>query len=82
MRPSTQVSDAQHGLEESPHRLRNVQTELLWAKLDPSRTGELDYKALQNGFRKIDHRESNELLPPFSRDCHAYMRDNMSELSC
>jgi hypothetical protein len=68
MRPSTQVSDAQHGFEESPHRPRNVQTELLWARLDPSRSGELDYKALQKGFRKIDHRESYQLLSPFSRD--------------
>ena len=35
----------------------DVRIESLWRKLDPNRTGHLDLQALQEGLRRIDHRE-------------------------
>ena len=55
MSPSKLVAEVEHGLEESQNQ-RDARVEHLWAKLDPGKTGELDFKALQKGFRKIDHR--------------------------
>lgn len=50
------VTEVEHGLEESQNQ-RDARIEDLWAKLEPSRSGELDLKGLQKGFRRIDHRE-------------------------
>lgn len=55
MCPSKLVAELEHGLEESQNQ-RDARVEQLWAKLDPGRAGELDLKALQKGFCKIDHR--------------------------
>lgn len=55
MSPSKLVREVRHGLGESQNQ-RDARVEHLWDKLDPGRTGELDFKALQRGFRKIDHR--------------------------
>ena len=55
MSPSKLVSEVEHDLEESQNQ-RDARVELLWSKLNPGNSGELDYKALQKGFRKIDHR--------------------------
>jgi len=54
MSPSKLVAEVEHGLEESQNQ-RDARVEHLWAKLDQGKTGELDFKALQKGFRKIDH---------------------------
>ncbi|KND92672.1 Calcium-binding mitochondrial carrier SAL1 [Tolypocladium ophioglossoides CBS 100239] len=63
MSVSKLVNDVERGFGESQNQ-RDVRVEALWAKLDPSRTGELDLKGLQKGFRKIDHpmKNADELL--------------------
>jgi solute carrier family 25 phosphate transporter 23/24/25/41 len=58
MSSSKLVREAQYGLGESQNQ-RDARVEHLWAKLDPNKTGELDFKALQRGFRKIDHPMKN-----------------------
>ncbi|POR35699.1 Calcium-binding mitochondrial carrier SAL1, partial [Tolypocladium paradoxum] len=63
MSVSKLVNDVERGLGESQNQ-RDARVEALWAKLDPGRTGELDLKGLQKGFRKIDHpmKNADELL--------------------
>ncbi|PNY23910.1 Calcium-binding mitochondrial carrier SAL1 [Tolypocladium capitatum] len=63
MSVSKLVGDAERGLGESQNQ-RDARVEALWAKLDPGRTGELDLKGLQKGFRRIDHpmKNADELL--------------------
>lgn len=41
---------------EDSEKDRDKRVEELWKRLDPQRTGELDFKALQKGLRRIDHR--------------------------
>lgn len=36
---------------------RDARVEELWKKLDYQGKGELDWKTLQKGFKKIDHRQ-------------------------
>jgi solute carrier family 25 (mitochondrial phosphate transporter), member 23/24/25/41 len=50
------VSELELELEESQNQ-RDRRVEALWQKLDPQKTGELDLKGLQRGFRRIDHRK-------------------------
>jgi Ca2+-binding EF-hand superfamily protein len=40
-----------------PQRQRDQRVEELWRKLDPAGHGELDFKGLKRGLRRIDHRE-------------------------
>jgi solute carrier family 25 (mitochondrial phosphate transporter), member 23/24/25/41 len=35
---------------------RDARVEELWKSLDPQNSGELDFKGLQRGLRKMDHR--------------------------
>lgn len=67
MSPSKLVSKLEHGIEESQNQC-DARVEHLWAKLDPTKTGELDFKGLQKGFKKIDHRAFHLALKtaPFS----------------
>lgn len=43
-------------MEESQNQ-RDKRVEELWRKLDPTGTGELDFKGLQKGLKRIDHRK-------------------------
>ena len=43
-------------MEESQNQ-RDARVEALWKKLDYQNKNELDWKALQRGLKKIDHRE-------------------------
>ncbi|KAK3397107.1 mitochondrial carrier domain-containing protein [Sordaria brevicollis] len=45
-------------MEESQNQ-RDKRVEELWTKLDPQRHGELDFKGLQKGLRRIDHPMKN-----------------------
>lgn len=56
MSVSKLVNDVERGFGESQNQ-RDARVEALWAKLGPSRAGELDLKGLRKGFRKMDHRE-------------------------
>jgi len=49
-------------MEESQHQ-RDKRIEELWRKLDPAGHGELDFKGLQRGLRRIDHRETSQAAP-------------------
>lgn len=55
MSPPKLVAEAERGREE-PHSRHNERVERLWAQLDPNKAGELDFKGLQKGLRRIDHR--------------------------
>lgn len=50
------VSELEGKMNESQNQ-RDKRVEELWMKLDPTGHGELDYKGLQKGLRRIDHRE-------------------------
>ena len=54
-------AEVERELDESQNQ-RDARIEELWRKLDPQGTGELDYKGLQKGLRKIDHRTSLPLV--------------------
>ncbi len=56
---SDAVSELGMQMEESQNE-RDKRVEELWKKLDPTGQGELDFKGLQKGLRRIDHRE----IPP------------------
>lgn len=49
-------AEAADGLDESQSH-RDARIKLLWDRLCPSGANELDEKALQKGFQKIDHRK-------------------------
>lgn len=49
------VSELELEMEESQNQ-RDERVEELWRKLDPQGKGELDFKGLQKGLRRIDHR--------------------------
>jgi hypothetical protein len=55
MRAKDVVSELAMGMEESQNE-RDARVETLWRKLDSQNKGELDWKALQHGLKKIDHR--------------------------
>lgn len=48
-------------MDESQNQ-RDGRVEELWKQLDPAGNGELDFKGLQKGLRRIDHRKTP---PPF-----------------
>jgi solute carrier family 25 phosphate transporter 23/24/25/41 len=53
------VTEIELEMEESQNQ-RDKRVEELWRKLDPLGHGELDFKGLQKGLRRIDHRQSVE----------------------
>ncbi|KAK4140918.1 uncharacterized protein C8A04DRAFT_39548 [Dichotomopilus funicola] len=55
MRVSDVASELGATMEESQNQ-RDKRVEELWRKLDPAGTGELDFKGLQKGLKRIDHR--------------------------
>ncbi|KAK4178702.1 mitochondrial carrier domain-containing protein [Triangularia setosa] len=61
MKVSDVVLKLEVEMEESQNQ-RDKRVEDLWRKLDPAGHGELDYKGLQRGLQRIDHRESTPLL--------------------
>ncbi|KAM0461729.1 hypothetical protein ACHAO4_000914 [Trichoderma viride] len=50
-RPATEVEKGLH----EPQLQHHDRVESLWAQLEPSASGELDFKGLKKGFKKIDH---------------------------
>ena len=50
------VNDIKARLLESQNQ-RDSRVKGLWKELDPQDKGELDFKGLQKGLRRIDHRE-------------------------
>lgn len=52
------VAERQMEVEESQNQ-RDKRVEDLWRQLDPNGSGHLDFKGLQKGLRKIDHRQLN-----------------------
>lgn len=66
-RPATEVEKGLH----EPQTQHHDRVESLWAQLEPSSSGELDFKGLKKGFKKIDHRK--KLLPlSLLRLCASY----------
>lgn len=57
MKPSDVIKEVGLTMEESQNQ-RDARLEQLWKKLDYQSKGELDWKGLQRGLRKIDHRMS------------------------
>ncbi|KAJ4306823.1 hypothetical protein N0V88_000194 [Collariella sp. IMI 366227] len=57
------VSEIEVHMEE-PQNQRDQRVEELWRKLDPAGRGELDFKGLQKGLRRIDHplKNADEML--------------------
>lgn len=55
MKVPAMVTELEMELAESQNQ-RDARIEQLWRKLDFQRKGELDWKALQKGLKKIDHR--------------------------
>ncbi|KXX80711.1 Calcium-binding mitochondrial carrier protein SCaMC-1 [Madurella mycetomatis] len=49
---------------EEPQNQRDKRIEELWGKLDPAGHGELDFKGLQKGLKRIDHpmKNADEML--------------------
>lgn len=58
MKVSDAVSELQVKMEE-PQNKRDERVEALWKKLNPAGHGELDFKGLQKGLRRIDHRKTS-----------------------
>lgn len=56
MGPSDVVIELQMEMSESQNE-RDARVEELWKKLDYQGKGELDWKGLQRGLKKIDHRQ-------------------------
>ncbi|KAK4236442.1 hypothetical protein C8A03DRAFT_35656 [Achaetomium macrosporum] len=63
MKISDVVSELEVEMKE-PHNHRDQRVEELWRKLDPAGHGELDFKGLQKGLRRIDHplKNADEML--------------------
>lgn len=57
MKASDVITEVALTMEESQNQ-RDARLEQLWQKLDYQHKGELDWKGLQRGLRKIDHRRS------------------------
>lgn len=49
------ITELELEMEESQNQ-RDARVEQLWRKLDYQGTGELDWKGLQKGLKRIDHR--------------------------
>ncbi|KAF4121644.1 solute carrier family 25 (mitochondrial phosphate transporter), member 23/24/25/41 [Geosmithia morbida] len=58
MSHSKVLAKAAHSLEESQNQ-RDARVEQLWRELEPNAAGELDFRGLKKGFRKIDHPMKN-----------------------
>ncbi|KAK3490921.1 mitochondrial carrier domain-containing protein [Neurospora hispaniola] len=58
MKVSHVLAELQAGMDESQNQ-RDKRVEELWTKLDPQHHGELDFKGLQKGLRRIDHPMQN-----------------------
>lgn len=56
MKATEAVSELEMGLQESQNQ-RDKRVEELWGKLNPQGSAELDFKGLQKGLRRIDHRQ-------------------------
>lgn len=56
MRAKDVVSELTMGMHESQNE-RDARVEALWRELDAHHRGELDWKALQHGLKKMDHRQ-------------------------
>lgn len=56
MKISDVVPELRMEMEESQNE-RDNRVEELWRKLDPAGHGELDFKGLQKGLKRIDHRK-------------------------
>jgi hypothetical protein len=56
MKVTEVASELEMGLQESQNQ-RDKRVEELWAKLNPEGSAELDFKGLQKGLRRIDHRQ-------------------------
>lgn len=63
MSVSKRILEVETGLVETQNQ-RDARVEELWRKLDLDRSGELDWKGLKRGLRKIDHRKAHESGPP------------------
>jgi solute carrier family 25 phosphate transporter 23/24/25/41 len=61
MKISDVVSKLEVEMDESQNQ-RDKRVEELWRRLDPAGHGELDFKGLQKGLRRIDHRKEVTLL--------------------
>jgi solute carrier family 25 phosphate transporter 23/24/25/41 len=68
MKVTDVVSELEMEAQESQNQ-RDKRVEDLWRKLDPQGAGELDFKGLQKGLRRIDHRESTYALIPLWLSC-------------
>ena len=55
-RPDDLVTELKMEMTESQNE-RDARVEQLWKKLDYQGKGELDWKGLQRGLKKMDHRE-------------------------
>jgi solute carrier family 25 phosphate transporter 23/24/25/41 len=64
MKISDVVSELEVEMEE-PQNQRDKRVEELWRKLDPAGHGELDFKGLQRGLKRIDHRELSASQGPW-----------------
>ncbi|KAK7755884.1 hypothetical protein SLS62_002171 [Diatrype stigma] len=71
MKVPDMVTELEMELAESQNQ-RDARIEQLWKKLDFQRKGELDWKALQKGLKKIDHRQ-----PPLSTPTPMKNADDM-----
>ncbi len=56
------TSELEMEMHESQNQ-RDKRVEELWQKLDPQGQGELDFKGLQKGLQRIDHRERAQPRP-------------------
>lgn len=70
MKVTDVVTEIELEMEESQNE-RDARVEALWRKLDYQRKGELDWKALQRGLKKIDHRQLDLALPRAALAAHS-----------
>jgi solute carrier family 25 phosphate transporter 23/24/25/41 len=56
MKVTDVITELEMEMDESQNQ-RDARVEALWQKLDYQHKGELDWKALQRGLKKIDHRQ-------------------------
>lgn len=81
MSKSNLATEVETGLSETQNQ-RDVRVEELWVKLDPNRTGELDFRGLQRGFKKLDHRESSYTVGRFVTDQRRLLIPSYSHEEC
>lgn len=62
MKVSDVLTEVEMNMEETQNQ-RDARVEQLWRKLDHQQRGELDWRGLQQGLRKIDHRENRPSSP-------------------